>query len=335
MTVTEAHETPTPSSHGITRIAWRRVFAVSAGITLLLTLLLIAFTWPPSKLEPRSLPVTVAGPTEATVGIRDHLASAGNDYFDVQTADDRAAAVSVIKDREAYGAIVVDGDEVEILVARAASPAVAQLLSQIGTELAEQAPLTVADVVPTSGDDPRGAVFTAGTLPLAIGGIMVGAVASVALRRTRERLLAVTVIALGSGLAITGVLQGWLDALNGSYAANAGVVGIGVLAVALPIVGLRQLIGPAAIGVVALLILLVGNPLSGAASAPELVPLGWLGQALPPGAVVSALRGTAYFDGAGAVVPVVVLLLWCVLGLTLAAVPRRTTQPAAVVQGTS
>jgi hypothetical protein len=335
MTATETYERQAPPTHGTSRMAWSRVAAVCLGITVLLTLLLTAFTWPSSELEPRSLPVTVVGSTEATIGIRDQLASAGDNDFDVQTDDDRAAAVSVIENREVYGAIVVDDDEAEVLVASAASPAVAQLLSQSATELAKRGPVTVTDVVPTSHDDPRGAVFTAGTLPLAIGGIMVGAVASVALRRTRERLLAVTVVALGSGLAIAGVLQGWLGALSGSYAANAGVVCIGVLAVALPIVGLRRVIGPAAIGVIALLILLVGNPFSGAASAPELVPLGWLGQALPPGAVVSALRSTAYFDGAGAVLPVAVLLLWCGFGLTMAAMPRRTPQLAAVAPGSS
>ncbi|UMG94120.1 hypothetical protein [Nocardioides sp. TF02-7] len=129
--------------------------------------------------------------------------------------------------------------------------------------------------------------------------------------------------AAGAGLALTGVLQGWMEALSGSYWANASVVALGVLAGALPVIGLHRLLGRPGIGVVALLVMLVGNPLSGVASAPELLPVGWLGQLLPPGATGTALRGTAFFDGAGAGEALLVLLCWAAVGLVLALVPRK------------
>lgn len=313
--------TPAPSAAATD---WRRVLGVSLGVTTLLTLLLVAFTWPPSELEPRSLPIAVAAPAEVAGGVEQQLAAtAGEDAFDIETLADRDAAVAAIEDREAYGAIVLGPDGAEVLVASAAGPTVAQLLEQNAAGLAADQPVTVTDVVPTAEGDPRGAVFTAGALPLAIGGIMVGAVTAMALRRTRDRLVAAGLVAVAGGLAITGVLQGWLDALAGSYWANAGVIALGVLAVALPIIGLRHLIGPAAIGLVALVVLLLGNPLSGASSAPELIPLGWLGQLLPPGAVVSALRGTSYFDGAAVGLPLAVLVGWVAVGLAMALMPRR------------
>lgn len=114
-----------------------------------------------------------------------------------------------------------------------------------------------------------------------------------------------------------------MEALAGSYWSNASVIALGILAVALPVIGLHRLLGRPGIGIVALLIMLVGNPLSGVASAPELLPLGWLGQLLPPGAAGTALRGTAFFDGAGTGEALVVLMCWVTAGLILALVPRR------------
>lgn len=330
MTATNLKPAPSAAPHAT---GWRHVAGAAFGLTTLLTLLLAAFTWPPSELEPRSLPLVVAAPTEQAGQLESRLAAeAGEDAFDVSVVADRDAAVAAIEDREAYGAIVAGPDGVELLTASAASATVAQLLTQsVSAPLPDgsSAPApVVTDVVPTADDDPRGSVFNAGALPLALGGIMVGAITSIALRSTRERLFAALGVATGGGLALTGVLQGWLGALEGSYWANASVVALGILAVALPIVGLRHLIGPAGIGVVAALILLVGNPLSGVTSAPELIPLGWLGQLLPPGATGAALRGTSYFDGAGVGIPLLVLACWAAAGLALALVPRREPAPA-------
>lgn len=316
---TEAAPAPPP---------WRPVVVAALGLTTLLTLLLAAFAWPPSEQEPRSLPVVLVGPGEAVTGVEQRLAAAaGDDAFDLTIAADRDAAVEAIEHREAYGAIVVDATGTELLVATAASPAVAQLLTGAAESMAASAPGAAApevtDVVPTADGDPRGAVFSASALPLAIGGIMVGAVTSIALRRTRDRLSAACLVGVLGGLAMAGVAQGGLDALGGGYLANAGVIALGILAVALPIIGLRHLVGPPGIALVALLVLLVGNPLSGVTSAPELLPLGRLGQLLPPGAVGSALRGTSYFDGHGVAGPLVVLAAWAAAGLALALVPRR------------
>jgi len=77
---------------------------------------------------------------------------------------------------------------------------------------------------------------------------------------------------------------------------------------------------------------LLGNPLSGAASAPELLPQPWgaIGQVLPPGAGVTLLRSTSFFDGAAATGPLWILLGWFVAGCALIlAAQRRVTRPAA------
>jgi hypothetical protein len=129
------------------------------------------------------------------------------------------------------------------------------------------------------------------------------------------------------------VVQGWLDALSGSYWANSGAIALTATAIALTLVGLHALLGPPGIGLGAVVLFLLGNPLSGVASAPEMLPSGWgtLGQLLPPGAGAGLLRSTAFFDGAASGGPLLVLGCWAAGGaalLGLAAVLRRRRELA-------
>ncbi|WP_083733649.1 hypothetical protein [Actinomadura sp. CNU-125] len=63
----------------------------------------------------------------------------------------------------------------------------------------------------------------------------------------------------------------------------------------------------------------VGNPISGVTSAPEMLPEPWgaIGQLLPPGAAGTFIRSAVFFDGAGAAVPLAVLLGWAAAGFLL------------------
>jgi hypothetical protein len=62
---------------------------------------------------------------------------------------------------------------------------------------------------------------------------------------------------------------------------------------------------------------------------PLVLPDGWaqLGQALPPGAVATALRSVVYFDGANSGLAITVLAIWAAVGaaalLIRAAVPAK------------
>ncbi|MDF3149211.1 ABC transporter permease, partial [Streptomyces sp. T21Q-yed] len=70
-------------------------------------------------------------------------------------------------------------------------------------------------------------------------------------------------------------------------------------------------------GIVAAVVMLFGNPFSGASSAPQLLPepAGAIGQWLPPGAGATLLRSVSYFDGAAATGPALTLTWWAALGL--------------------
>jgi len=328
MTTNTTH-TSTPSAPHVT--------AMVLGVTALLALIVTAFAWPASEIEPRSLPVAAVGPADAVAGFEAATASAlGKDALDVQRFDTRAEAVTAIENRDVSGAFVMGTAGVEVLTASAGSPAVAQMLQQISVQMAaahpEQPAPQTTDVVALPADDPRGLVFNSGSLPIVLGGILTGVIVALRVRGGLASILATLGIAVGGGLAIAGVLQGWLGALDGSYWANAGVIALGIAAIGLTMVGLRRAIGLAGLPLGALVVLLLGNPLSGVTSAPELLPTGWstLGQLLPPGATGTALRSTAFFDGAGAGLPLLVLSCWVVAGAALALLPgRRTPEHAA------
>ena len=113
------------------------------------------------------------------------------------------------------------------------------------------------------------------------------------------------------------VAHSWLGVLAGGWWAVAGALGLLVLAGGATVAGLAALLGRAGIGVGALLLMLLGNPWSGAVSAPELLPepVGEWGQWLPTGAGASLLRSVAFFDGNAAGRPLAVLLGWLLLGV--------------------
>ena len=304
--------------------------AVITLLTALLTVLLIAFAWPAARSEPRDVPLAVAGPGPAVAQVKAGLDQAMPGGFDVTAVPDRAAAVQLIQDRDAYGAIVLDSAQPEVLTASAGGPVVAQLLTQLSTRLSPQSPAKVTDIVPLPKDDPRGAGLAAGALPLVLGGIIAAGALTQLVRSGSRRMIGAVAFAITGGLALAAVLQYWLGSFEGSYLGNAGVIAMSIAAISLTLLGLEWLLGTAGLALGGALMMLLGNPLSGMTSAPEMLPSGWgaLGQLLPPGAAGTALRSVSFFDGAGAARPLVVLTCWLVAGLALCALGAMRSQRA-------
>ena len=133
-------------------------------------------------------------------------------------------------------------------------------------------------------------------------GIASAAALALGVRGRWPRIAGVLGVSAGAGLALTAILQFWLGSLEGSYWVNAAVVALSIAATSSFVLGLEGLLGRAGLGLGAALMMLLGNPLSGLTSAPEMLPSGWgaLGQLMPPGAAGTAVRSVSFFDGAGA-----------------------------------
>ncbi|MFF5174314.1 hypothetical protein ACFY3U_16975 [Micromonospora sp. NPDC000089] len=306
------------------RSPWLLAVLVAALAVLAQALLVPLFAAPAAHLAPRDLPVAVAGPPPAAAQLAGRLATAQPGAFDVRTLPDAAAADAALRDREVYAAFVVGPDGVALHTAPAAGPTVAALLTEASTRLSAGRPVPVVEVVPADPDDPRGAGFAAGFLPLALTSMLAGALLTFLVAGRGARLLGLLGYAVLAGPVGAAVLHGWLGVLNGDYWREAGAVGLIALAAAGTVAGLGALLGGPGVGLGALVVFLVGNPLSGVTSAPELLPQPWgtVGQFLPAGAGATLLRSAAFFDGAGAGRSLVVLGGYALLGVLLVLVGR-------------
>jgi hypothetical protein len=291
-----------------------------AAILLLpvaVALILALFAWPSANLEPRDLPIAVAGPPAAADAIEQQL-TARDGAFDVQRYADEAAARDAIEDRDVYGAFVAAPDGAKVLTASAASASVAQLLREAAHEgrAPEAAPVPVEDVVPAPAASTG---LGATVLPLIIAGSMAAVISGLLASGAASRAVFVVGGSILVGLAGTVILQDWLGVVGGDWAANAAALSLTVLATAAVVAGLHALLGQPGVVLGALIMAFIGNPLSAVGSAPELLPkpVGELGQLIPPGAGSNLLRSTGYFDGAASGGHVAVLAAWSLAGLAL------------------
>lgn len=311
--------------------------ALAAGIVVALTVVVavvaLAFALPATKSGPHDVPIGVAGPQAANGRIAAMLDEHAPGAFEVTYYPGEDALREAIRDRHVYGGLSAGPDGRTLLIAGGASPAVAQVLTQLGTGMAAQTggALRVDDVVPLPAADPRGTGMAASALPITLAGILSAFALTLTLRREIwTRLVAVVAFSGVAAWTIAMLLFHVFGSVEQNFWGVTAGLTLGLLACGLPVLGLGALFGPVGLAFGAVLAVLVGNPLSGLASAPEMLPRGWgeVGQWLPQGATATLLRSTAYFDGAGAGTAILVAVCWALAGaalVTAAALRRRRT----------
>jgi hypothetical protein len=188
-------------------------------------------------------------------------------------------------------------------------------------------------VAPLDPDDPRGVSLNLIALALVVTSIL-GAL----ILRSRVPMLAagprvawLLLFGVLGGLVAMLVAHTGIGVLPGGYFALAAVAALTIMATALPAAAIMGALGEPGILVSFLIFLMLANPASGAASAPQLLPDPWrtLGQLAPVGAGATATRNTAYFDGAALAGPLIVLAVWVALGaLLVVLVQRRRGAPS-------
>jgi hypothetical protein len=304
------------SSHG-PRTEGQKAVAMVLAMTAGLTLILALFVSIAVNSGPNGVRLAVAGPTPAVEQIKGAVAQVGADAFDVTVVSDEAAARAALEDRTADGAIVIGRNGPTLLTASAGSPAIAQMLNAAAAHLGGQptAGPAVVDVVPLPAGDARGVGLPSGSFPMIIAGLALGAGAALALRNRWVILGAVVGGAMTIAISFAGILS-WMGVSGGHFWDEFSAISLTITASALVVAGLVRLMGAAGAGVGALLLVIVGNPLSGIATSPRLLPGPWgeFGQWLPTGAGGTLLRTVAYFPGASVWGPLLILLGWAVLG---------------------
>ena len=121
------------------RSSWLKVIATSVLASLLVALVVLAFTWPTKTMEAKNLPVSIAGPEVTVSQFEQSLKDQGIETFDLKQASSREEAEQQIKQRETYGAIIfTEGAAPEVLTAPAANATATQMLNGVATQLNAQ-----------------------------------------------------------------------------------------------------------------------------------------------------------------------------------------------------
>jgi hypothetical protein len=308
-----------------------RATGIVVALTVVLAIVAIAFALPAARSKPHNVPIGAAGPQVAGSGlgsppsgrgIADMLEQHAPGAFAITYYPGESALRDAIRNRDVYGGISFGPDGRSLLIATGGSPMVAQMLTQIGNGIAQQAgvQLRTEDLAPPTAGDPRGAGLAASALPITLAGILPAIAFVLLLRRAVwTSFVASFVFAAAAGTTIAALLHSVLGSIDHNVWGVAGGLTLGILAAGLFILGLGSLFRRVGLVVGALLALLLGNPLSGLNSAPQMLPRGWgmVGQLLPQGATATLLRSTAFFDGAGATTAIVVLTCWTLVGAAL------------------
>jgi hypothetical protein len=281
------------------------------------------------KAQPHHLPVGLVSPAAKRAAVINLLGQ--NDYFkvtDYASADDLRIA---IKRRDVYGGVDVTGSEPHLYVASAAGVAAANLMRNMYTSVVQQqhaATLTdlaakgdqmsvsqarqlnalpeITDVVPLPTDDVNGVSLGFLTQALALG----GTVASMGLgrliprtRRSWRRGLAhvsiLIVYAVGSAAVVLWSMTWFGVGETADRGEMLGVFSLISLAITASTAGAVALVGPVG-ALIGAMYFTVGTVISGASILPEFLPAFGrrLGENLPTGAGVQAVRDDLYFPAA-------------------------------------
>jgi hypothetical protein len=308
-----------------------RATGIIAVLAVAIALVAIAFALPAARTAPHAVPIGAAGPQSASGQVAATLEKQAPGAFAITYYPGEAALRDAIRNRDVYGGIAFGPDGPRLLTATGGSPMVAQMLTQMANGIAAKTgvPLASEDLAPPTVHDPRGAGLAASALPITLAGLLPALALVIALKReVWTRSIAVVVFAGVAGVSIAALLRFVLGSIDANFWGVAGGLSLGILAAGLTMLGLGSLFGRFGLALGAVAALLIGNPLSGLTSAPEMLPTGWgqLGQWLPQGANATLLRSTAFFDGAGGALPVVVLTCWSLLGVALVVTAALTIE---------
>lgn len=343
--------------------SWIRVAGLVSLVAVVLSLLVVTFTWPASRAEAAGLSIAVTGDAdlvgEFLAGAQDGL----GEVVDLVDVDGRQVAVDGIHARDYIGALVLSADGPEVLTASANGQVPAAFMTEMASrlqtmldsrvyggvikgldgaiqagadpsEILAQVPeslpqVTVTDLVPYSEGDPNGVGVTAAGIPLTVGALLAGIVIAYTVTGRWQRISAVLGLGAGGGLLLALILTSWLQVYPGSFATVWLALGLSLTATSGLFVGLNSAIGKAGIGVAAALTLFAAMPWAAFAVPYPFLPagLGYVGQWLIPGATSTLTRLISYFPDASAAGPWCVLAAWALIGLSLTYIQRRT--PAA------
>ncbi len=278
--------------------------------------------------RPHAIPVAVAG-TE----LPGQISQALGDQVEVQAVADAAAARQAVVRHDAVAALSADEQGVlDLRIAGAEGASTTSAVKALAGAYAGGAGLrlTTEDVVPLASSDARGLAGFYLAFGVSLAGFVLASnalgLAGALLLRHRLWLLAGTSPAIG---ALAAVIAGpVLGAVPGALVPLALTLTLLAAAAGFTTKLLGTYLGPIGLPVATLVLLTLGNAVSGAIVGADLLPAAAraLSPLLPPGAAVRAITDLSYFHGAHAAGPMLTLFLWAAAAALLIWLRPRLTR---------
>ncbi len=268
--------------------------------------------------KPQNVPIGLVGPSAAVEPIKKQLEA--DNRFSVRPYGNREQAEEAILSRDIYGALIILQTP-ELLIASASN---LQLSNLLRTGVTSAIPnVKVTDLAPLPANDAQGASSAFMIQTLIIGGVIaaIGIARGVSTIANRTRRAVVTLGAILAYAILSAefmiVTAGWFGvAININYAQLLFDLSMVSFAVTASLVAMMSLLGFAGLGIGMITFFLLGNIISGANLAPELLPAVWreIGMNIPTGAGISLVKNDIYFNGAATSYPL--LVLWLYAGIS-------------------
>lgn len=313
------------ASAAVTKSSIRSMVIAMAALTLFVVAMIASYSGAFARPTLHHLTVAVAAPEQMVEGLR------GQDALAVNAVDTDAAARQQVAQREADTAFVVSpSGEMTIYVAGGGGKSVATAAESVGREVAARSGLTatVEDVAPTSPADPSSTVEFYAIIFLSIGATLGATVFGYLMGRAHRpvTLLLRTVTLAAYSAVLAGVVTVYVDAVLGALTGHTwlvfGALWLYSMAVGGAVTGVAAAFGTAASALLTLFLVVVGNAAAaGPVGRPLLSPFyATFTMIVPQGSGVSLLRSISYFDGYGAMAPLLTLGAWGAAGSLLAIV---------------
>ncbi|RFU88727.1 ABC transporter permease [Streptomyces triticagri] len=286
-----------------------------------------AYTYAMANPTPHDIPTGVTGQYEHPRGreFLDGMEKALDAELDLRPYASRAAAREAIADQQIYAVLDVadDGSRVHVGVSSASGFSVAEVFTRSAPSVsrATGVPATVEDLRPLQSGDPRGLTI----FYISLASVIIGFVGAIQLSvharglNPAERIAVTAAYALLGGFAVAAVVDWGLGAVDLPFAESWLILALTMFTCGMVFTMFNTFFHRWSMIPTWGLLVLLGNPASGGAVAPPLLPtfIGRLGQWLPPGASVNAQHTAVYFQGHQHAFPFLVLAAWSLLAAGL------------------
>jgi len=293
---------------------------------------------------PHDMALTVAGPAAVTEQLADSIDEQATGAFDITQTTDAADARTAVEQREAVGAVIVDGDNVTTVVASGGGRLAVATITNVGQQVADSlgGTSTLEEVAPLPSDDPGGSILFFLLVICTVGAFLSITAISQAFRGASVKAMVATSVGAALVVPVLGfaMISVYVDfeVTFGTVAALLGIGAIYTLAVGLLATLLTEVVGQASIFAVILLLIALNFPSSGGSVPESMLPPfwqvvhnGWIGSG-----AFEAMRSVMFFDGAGGGRWLIQLFIWLAVVAVLLVVTTgsKKRRAAADIAGT-